>query len=57
MLEFYCVFSLIVFFILGISMIVNKGNKAQQAAGSVFVGMSSLGVFCLLIEFFIFRGI
>ena len=54
MLWFYSTFSLAIFLALGITMILNKDNKAQETAGCIFLGIGVLGIFCLLIEFFVF---
>lgn len=57
MLIFYTIVSALSFFLLGMALIGGENNnKSQKTAGSIFIGLSSLGFFCLLIEYLILRG-
>lgn len=53
MLWFYSLFNIFVSLLFGIALI-NQNNKNQKTAGTYFCGIAFLGIFCLLIEFFVF---
>lgn len=57
MLWFYSIVSTFFFLLVG-NLCINKAlkeqNKNVQTSGAIFMGLGSLGLFCMLIQLFVF---